>query len=157
MLIAKRREELKLSSKTTRNDIRVLMSIEDRWFRRVSEDFLVMRRMIAGYRSLLKSHQQLLNKSKALSEDERDSLKIAVKAIEERMEVLATKIAEEAGRSYPAYNRVVDELGIRGNTGAMEALAEIFRILTVEDLERPPTSSGCSKQFVVERRYTTAI
>jgi hypothetical protein len=48
--------------------IRALMKIEERWFRRVTEDFLVMRRMILAYRSLLKTHQQLLNKYRALSE-----------------------------------------------------------------------------------------
>jgi len=124
-LIARKREELKLS-KSAKNDIKVLMSIDDRWFRRVTEDFLVMRRMIAGYRSLLKSRQQLLNKSKALSEYERSVLKPAIKAIEQQMETLAKQIAEEAGKRYPAYNRVVDELEIRGNASAMEALAEII-------------------------------
>ncbi len=39
---------------------------------------------------------------------------------------LAKKISEEAGKRYPAYNRLVDELGIAGNTTAMEALAEIL-------------------------------
>jgi len=125
-LISRKREELKLSSKTTRNDIRVLMSLEEKWFRRVTEDFLVMRRMIACYRSLLKSHQQLLNKSKALSENERGVLKPAVKAIEQQMETLAKQIAEEAGRRYPAYNVLVDVLGIAGNPPALEALAEVL-------------------------------
>jgi hypothetical protein len=35
-------------------------------------------------------------------------------------------IAEEAGKSYPAYNRLVGELGIRGNNRAQEALAELI-------------------------------
>jgi hypothetical protein len=51
-----------------KGDIKTLMKIEERWFRRVTEDFLVMRRMILAYRSLLKTHQQLLNKYRALSE-----------------------------------------------------------------------------------------
>ena len=51
-LIAKRREGLKLS-KSAKSDIKALMSIDDKWFRRVFEGFLVMRRMIAGYRTLL--------------------------------------------------------------------------------------------------------
>ena len=38
-------------------------------------------------------------------------------------------IAEEAGKSYPAYNRLVDELGIRGNIKAQEALAELITYL----------------------------
>jgi hypothetical protein len=36
------------------------------------------------------------------------------------------EIAEEAGRRYPAYNRIVDVLGIDGNAKAMEALAEVL-------------------------------
>ena len=39
---------------------------------------------------------------------------------------LAERIAEEAGKRYPAYNKLVEGLGIRGNAGAMEALAEII-------------------------------
>jgi hypothetical protein len=38
-------------------------------------------------------------------------------------------IAEEAGKSYPAYNRLVGELGIRGNIKAQEALAELITYL----------------------------
>jgi hypothetical protein len=85
-----------------------------------------MRRMISAYRSLLGTHQQLVNKLKAVSEDEKNALKPAIKALEEQMIVMAEKIAEEAGRRYPAYNKIVDVLGIRENTGAMEALAEVF-------------------------------
>jgi hypothetical protein len=124
-LIEKRREELKLP-KTTRGDIKTLMSLEERWFRKLSEDCLTMRRMIAVYRSLLKTHQQLENKRKAVSEDERNILKPAIKALEEQMDVTAKKIAEEANRRYPAYNRLVEELGIADNTTAMEALAELM-------------------------------
>ena len=85
-----------------------------------------MRRMVAAYRSLLKTHQQLLNKSKALSEDEGSLLKPVIRAMEEQMDIMAGKIAEEAGKRYPAYNKLVEGLGIRGNAGAMEALAEII-------------------------------
>jgi len=35
-----------------KGDIKALMKIGERWFRRVTEDFLVMRRMILAYRSL---------------------------------------------------------------------------------------------------------
>jgi len=124
-LIEKRREELKLP-KTTRGDIKTLMSLEERWFRKLSEDCLTMRRMIAVYRSLLKTHQQLENKRKAVSEDERNILKPAIKALEEQMDVMAKKIAEEASRRYPAYNSLVEELGISGKVSAMEALAELM-------------------------------
>ncbi len=125
-LIRKRREELKLSKTGSRNDIKALMSIEEKWFRRVSEDFLVMRRMVAAYRTLQKTHQQLLNEYKALSDTERYAIKPAIRAVEEQMDELAKKISEEAGRRYPAYNRLVDELGIGGNTTALEALAEVL-------------------------------
>jgi len=124
-LTEKIREEFKLP-KTTRGDVRALMNIEDRWFRRVAEEFLVMRRMIVAYRSLLKTHQQLINKYKALSEAERNILKPAITIIEEQMEEMARQIAVEAGVRYPAYNRLVYELGISGNISAMEALAELL-------------------------------
>jgi hypothetical protein len=44
-LIEKMRREHKLP-KTARGDIKALMKIGERWFRRVTEDFLVLRRMI---------------------------------------------------------------------------------------------------------------
>jgi len=117
--------ELKLP-KTARGDVRALMRIGDRWFRRVTEEFLLMRRMILAYRSLLKTHQQLLNKYKALSEAERNVLRPAITIIEEQMDTLARQIAVEAGVRYPAYNRLVDGLGISGRISAMEALAELI-------------------------------
>jgi hypothetical protein len=80
-LLKKARGELKLP-KSARGDIKALMSIEERWFRRVTEDFLVLRRMILAYRSLSKTHQQLLNKYRALSEAERVMLKPATSSIE---------------------------------------------------------------------------
>jgi len=123
-LTEKIREEFKLP-KTARGDVRALMRIGDRWFRRVTEDFLVLRRMILVYRSLLKTHQQLLNKYKALSDAERNVLKPAIIIIEEQMDALARQIAVEAGKRYPAYNRIVDELGLAGRISAMEALAEL--------------------------------
>jgi hypothetical protein len=127
-LLEKVRGEHKLP-KSARGDIKALMSIEERWFRRVTEDFLVMRRMILAHRSLSKTHQQLLNKYRALSEAEREVLKPAISSIEKQMEEMARMIAEEAGKRYPAYNRLVDELGIRGNIKAQEALAELIAYL----------------------------
>jgi hypothetical protein len=124
-LIKERREELKLP-KTTRGDIKALMSIEERWFRKLSEDFLIMRRMISAYRSLLRSRQQLENKCKALSEAEKHTLKPAIKALENQMDEMAKQIAKEACRRYPAYNNLVEVLGIDGNLQAVEALAEIL-------------------------------
>jgi hypothetical protein len=124
-LVGKKRAELKLP-KTTRGDIKALMNIEERWFRKLSEDFLIMRRLIAVYRSLLKTHQQLENKRKAVSEHERNILKPAIKTLENQMTEMAKKIAEEAGRRYPAYSKLVKELGIDGNITAMETLAEVL-------------------------------
>jgi hypothetical protein len=127
-LLKRVRGELRLP-KSARRDIKALMNIEEGWFRRVTEDFLVLRRMILAYRSLLKTHQQLVNKAKALSERERVTLKPAISSIEKQMDTLARMIAEEAGKRYPACNRLVDELGIRGNIKAQEALAELIAYL----------------------------
>jgi hypothetical protein len=124
-LIEKIRREHKLP-KSARGDIRALMKIEERWFRRVTEDFLVLRRMILAYRSLSKTHQQLLNKYRALSEAERVVLKPAISSIEKQMEEMAKKITEEAGKRYPAYNMLLEGLGIDGNLAGREALAELL-------------------------------
>jgi hypothetical protein len=127
-LLEKMRKEHKLP-KSARGDIKALMKIEERWFRRVTGDFLVLRGMILAHRSLLKTHQQLLNKYKALSDAEREVLKPAISSIEKQMEEVARMIAEEAGKRYQAYNRLVDGLGIRGNIKAQEALAELITYL----------------------------
>ena len=124
-LLKKMRREHKLP-KSTRGDIRALMKIGERWFRRVTEDFLVMRRMILAYRSLLKTHQQLINKAKSLSENERITLKPVISSIEKQMEEMARMIAKEAGKRYPAYNRLIEALGIDGNPSALEALVEVL-------------------------------
>jgi len=82
-LLEKIRREHKLP-KSSRGDIRVLMSIEERWFRRVTKDFLVMRRMILAYRSLMETYIRLVNKAKALSESERVTLRPAISSIEKQ-------------------------------------------------------------------------
>jgi hypothetical protein len=109
-LIEKIRKEHKLP-KSARGDIKALMSIEERWFRRVTEDFLVLRRMILAHRSLSKTHQQLMNKYRALSEAEREVLKPAISSIEKQLEEVARMIAGEAGKRYPAYNVILEGLG----------------------------------------------
>jgi hypothetical protein len=124
-LIEKIRREHKLP-KSSRGDIKALMSIEERWFRRVTEDFLVLRRMILAYRSLSKTHQQLLNKYRALSDAEREVLKPAISSIEKQMEEMAKKIDEEAGRRLPAYNVILEGLGINDGLAGREALAELL-------------------------------
>jgi hypothetical protein len=124
-LIEKIRGELRLP-KSARGDIKALMKIEERWFRRVTEDFLVMRRMILAHRSLMKTHQQLLNKYKALSEAEKEVLKPAISSIEKQMVEMARMVAEEAGKSYPAYNVILEGLGIGDSLAGREALAELL-------------------------------
>jgi hypothetical protein len=123
-LIEKVRGEHKLP-KSARGDIKALMSIEEMWFRRVTEDFLVMRRMILAHRSLMKTHQQLMNKYKALSEVERVMLKPATSSIEKQLGEMARMIAVEAGKRYPAYNVLVEALGV-SDPSALEALAEVL-------------------------------
>jgi hypothetical protein len=123
-LFKKVRGEHKLP-KSARGDIKALMSIEEMWFRRVTEDFLVMRRMILAHRSLMKTHQQLMNKYKALSEVERVMLKPATSSIEKQLGEMARMIAVEAGKRYPAYNRLVEALGV-SDPSALEALAEVL-------------------------------
>jgi hypothetical protein len=120
-LIEKRRKELGLS-KTTRNDINILMSIEEQWFRKLSEDFLIMRRIISAYRGMLRTHQRLLNIGKATE----TGFKHTIKSLEEEMDVIASKIAEEARRRCPAYNKVVEVLRIHGSPSALAALAEVL-------------------------------
>jgi hypothetical protein len=123
-LLKRMRREHKLP-KTTRGDIKALMSIEERWFRRVTEDFLVVRRMILAYRSLLKTRQQLVNKAKALSESEKVTLKPAISSIERQILEMARMIAVEAGKRYPTYNVLVEALGV-SDSSALEALAEVL-------------------------------
>ena len=103
-----------------------MMAIDGKWFRRVTEDFLVVRRMVVTYRLLMGTHQQFMSKYRAVSEEERRVLRPVVKALEQQMEELAMRIVEEAGKRYPAYNRLVEELGIDSNLTAMEALAEVL-------------------------------
>jgi HD superfamily phosphohydrolase len=124
-LLEKVRREHKLP-KSARGDIRALMKIEERWFRRVTEDFLVMRRMVLAHRSLMKTHQQVMNKYKALSEAEREVLKPAISSIEKQLEEMAKKITEEAGKRYPAYNVLLEGLGINDGLAGREALAELL-------------------------------
>jgi hypothetical protein len=110
-----------------KGDIKALMNIEERWFRRVTEDFLlVMRRMILTHRSLSKTRQQLMNKYRALSDVEREVLKPAISSIRKQLEEMAKKITEEAGKRYPAYNVLLEGLGIDGSLAGREALAELL-------------------------------
>ena len=84
-LIEKMHREHRLP-KSARGDIRALMKIGERWFRRVTGDFLVMRRMVLVYKPLMKTHQQLMNRYRALSEAEREVLRQVIKSLEMQME-----------------------------------------------------------------------
>jgi hypothetical protein len=108
------------------NSLETSSSIEERWFRRVTEDFLVLRRMILAYRSLSKTHQQLLNKYRALSDAEREVLKPAISSIEKQMVEMARMIVGEAGKRYPACNVILEGLGINDGLAGREALAELL-------------------------------
>ena len=54
------------------------------------------------------------------------------------MDELALKIAEEAGRIYPAYNRLVGELNNNDSPSGKEALAELMAYV---DFNSPLRSS----------------
>jgi hypothetical protein len=61
-----------------------------------------------------------------LSEAEREVLKPATSSIEKQMEEMAKKIDEEAGRRLPAYNVILEGLGINDGLAGREALAELL-------------------------------
>jgi len=121
-------EKLGIKTNSAKNDVKVLMALETKWFREVNEDILVMRRLICAYRSLLNSRQSLMNRMRALSEVEREVLKDAIKALEEKMTTMAEIIVSEADKRIPAYNEVVRALGIEGENhlSAREALADVM-------------------------------
>ncbi|MEM2580945.1 MAG: hypothetical protein QW077_06895, partial [Candidatus Caldarchaeum sp.] len=121
-------ERLGIKTKSAKNDVRVLMALETKWFREVDGGFLIMRRLVSDYRSLLKSYVSLTNRMKASSGVGKDILKDAVKSLEEKMNAIAKIIVDEAGKRIPAYSRVVEALGIGGDNHLMarEALAELM-------------------------------
>ncbi|MEM2580847.1 MAG: hypothetical protein QW077_06390, partial [Candidatus Caldarchaeum sp.] len=90
-------ERLGIKTKSAKNDVRVLMALETKWFREVDEDYLVMRRLFSDYRSLLKSYVSLTNRMNASSGVGKDILKDAVKSLEEKMTKMAEIIVSEAG------------------------------------------------------------
>jgi hypothetical protein len=74
----------------------------------------------------LKTHQQLLNKYRALSEAEREVLKPAISSMEKQMLEMAGMIAEKSGKRYPAYSMLLEVLGINDGLAGREALAELL-------------------------------
>jgi len=127
-LFKKMYEKLGIKTKSSKNDVRVLMALERKWFREVDEGFLIIRRLVSDFRSLLKSYVSLTNRMKASSGVGKDVLKDAVKSLEQQMNTMASIIDDEAGRRIPAYNRVVDVLGIAEDSHliAREALADVM-------------------------------
>ena len=124
----------------------------------VTEDFLVMRRMITAYRAMMRTHQQLLNKYKTLSEAEREVLRPVIKSLEVQMEEMARMIVEGAGKRYQAYNWLVDGLGVHGNIKALEALAELIPYLGQPmGLRKMINLLGLFRPSVGERRSIAGI
>ncbi|MEM0450659.1 MAG: hypothetical protein QXO17_03725 [Nitrososphaerota archaeon] len=125
------REKLGMS-KSARNDVKALMTIEDKWFLKVDENYLVMRRMASTMRSLMRTLQDYENRLSSVSEDEREDLEDLIRTIEEKIEKQAKRIVEEARRRYPMFDRIAEELGIPDddNLMAKEALAEVMMYVT---------------------------
>ncbi|MCS7129298.1 MAG: hypothetical protein NZ919_01470 [Candidatus Caldarchaeum sp.] len=167
-LFKKTYERLGLKGKTARNDLRALMAVEPKWFREVSEDFLVMRRLTAAYRTLLRTHETLLSRLKALNGSERRVLLPALEAVDKQMEAMAA-LVEEAGKRIPDFSRVAESLGITGDNHltAGEALAELMTYVDfnegITDVKnyvglfkgRPKIYSGASRKAL--ERLTIAI
>jgi len=112
------------------------MTIECKWYRRVDENFLEMRRLISTYRSIERTKQQLENQLKAASPVAQESLRRLVRQAQMEKGMLAEVIVEEARRRYPYFDYIAEELGIsgEGHLMAREALAEL---LTYVDFRKP--------------------
>jgi len=128
-MIKGKREELGLKSKSSKNDLKALMSIESKWFREVDEDFLVMRRMVAAYRGLLRDSSSMVNRMKGLGGDEKEVYQETVDSLDRQIDKMARLVADEACRRIPAYNKVVEVLEINGDSyvRARAALAELMQ------------------------------
>ncbi|BAJ49892.1 hypothetical protein CSUB_C0023 [Candidatus Caldarchaeum subterraneum] len=126
-LIEKMRKKLGIS-KSAKTDIKILMSIDEKWFKRVDEDFLAMRQLISSFRRLERTKQRLENQSKDVSDVAKDSFKRLIDHIEEEKLITARPITEEAERRYPLFRIIAEELGITGENHllAREALAELL-------------------------------
>ncbi|MEM4494345.1 MAG: hypothetical protein QXE96_00905 [Candidatus Caldarchaeum sp.] len=131
-LIEKMRQRLGIKLKSAKADIKILMTIDEKWFKRVDENFLIMRQLLSSFRSVEKNKRRLENQLKAASQATKESLKRLVDHAEEEKLTIARQITEEAGRRYPAYNTLVEKLKISGENHllAKEALAEILIYVT---------------------------
>jgi hypothetical protein len=126
-LISIKREELGLK-KNSRSDLKALMSIEPRWFSEVDEGFLVMRRMVAAYRGLLRDRKSMVNRMKGLGDDEKEVYQETVDSLDRQIDKMARLVADEACRRIPVYNKVVEVMEINGDSyvRARAALAELI-------------------------------
>ena len=92
--------------KSGRGGVKVLMHIEDKWFRRVDEDYLVMRRMASTFRSLQRTLQQYRNRVEAASGDDREDLEDLIRIIEVKIERQAKRIVKEAEKRYQSSKKL---------------------------------------------------
>jgi len=126
-MIKGKREELGLP-KSSKGDLKVLMSIESKWFREVDEDFLVLRRKISAYRGLLKDRESTIQRMRSLSNDEKWVYQEAVDDLDRQIEQMAQLVIDEARKRITYFDMVAEALGINGDNHvkALEALAELL-------------------------------
>ncbi|GBC70919.1 hypothetical protein HRbin02_00692 [Candidatus Calditenuaceae archaeon HR02] len=111
--------------KSGRGDVKVLMHIEDKWFRRVDEGFLIMRRKVSVFRCMDRINRRLGNQVRAASQTEQESLRRLLRQVEEEKEMLAKLVSEEAGKIYPIFKEIAEELGITGDNITMYWLGRL--------------------------------
>ncbi|GBC70678.1 hypothetical protein HRbin02_00446 [Candidatus Calditenuaceae archaeon HR02] len=121
--------------KSGRGDVKVLMHIEDKWFRRVDEGFLIMRRKISVFRCMDRIKRRLENQLRAASQTEQEGLRRLLRQAEAEKEILAKMISEEAGERYPIFKEIAEELGITGDNHVL-ARASLAELLTYVDFSK---------------------
>ncbi|MEM4273277.1 MAG: hypothetical protein QW420_02840 [Candidatus Caldarchaeum sp.] len=127
-LIKATRQKMGITSKSAKTDIKILMMVEERWFKSVDEGFLAMRQLISPFRRLERTKQRLENQYKDVPDAAKQSFKRLIDHIEEEKLIIARPIVEEAERRYPIFRTIAEELGITGENHllAREALAELL-------------------------------
>ncbi|BAJ50268.1 hypothetical protein CSUB_C0407 [Candidatus Caldarchaeum subterraneum] len=155
-LIKQMRKRLGIESKSAKTDVRILMNIEEKWFKRVDEDFLAMRQLISPFRRLERTKQRLENQYKDVPDVAKQSFKRLIDHIEEEKLVVARPIIEEAERRYPLFKLIAEELGLTGDSHLLgrQALAEL---LTYVDFSRSFTDVriylGLFRQRINNQKY----
>ncbi|MEM1975139.1 MAG: hypothetical protein QW074_03520 [Candidatus Caldarchaeum sp.] len=126
-LFEKMRQRLGIP-KSAKNDVKILMNIEEKWFKRGDEDFLAMRQLISSFRRLERDKQRLENQSKDVPDVTKDSFRRLIDHVEEEKLIIAKPVTEEAERRFPFFKTIAEELGITGENHllAREALAELL-------------------------------